>query len=215
MITEEDKKLIEKVKALVGEKNIKVGIVKEVGCALLVIIVLISFIGCNKHNDTSPSTKSSSLESPQAKLVSYEEAFRSNFGKVAHLSLIVYFPPKDGIVNSYGCKYTLIHEKSGLIFHGNQKHYFRIMSCMFGYTGVSEILNSPIGYEFFAEIILKAKQTPDKPGNLSSNCPKPIKEGDWWITKGSDLPSFNATEYVIESVIIYDKKSGETKWQLP
>ena len=186
------------------------------GGVLLTIMVLLALTGRGNRNGTSPPpAQPSPPKRPEAKLVSYEAPFRRNFGKVTHLSLVVYFPAKIGVVSPYGCRYTVRHVATGRAFQGDQKHNFHIKPCEWGYTGAQEILNSPRGYRFFAEVILKARQTPVKPGRISRSDPEPVQDDEWWITKGMDLPSFDAADYSVDSVTIYDKQNGTVMWQLP
>jgi len=176
-------------------------------------VVIYALMSGGGRESTSSSTSS---KPPKAKLVTYQAPFRRDYGEVAYLSLIVYFekhPDYRMLTSPYDLRYKIKSVQTGKVFEGDKK-YPSIHPCQLGYTGAKEILDAPSGYGYFTEIVLKSKQTPVKPGRLSSNDPEPIQDGKWWISKGLEYPSFKYQNYTIESVEVVERATGQVKWKL-
>ncbi|MBD2653968.1 hypothetical protein H6G45_10805 [Synechocystis sp. FACHB-383] len=96
----------------------------------------------------------------------------------------------------------VISSTSGQIFEGYEQN-LNFNSCNY---------DPPQGYSYCAEIILKSKQTPVKPGRVSSSDPQPVQDGEWWISKGIEYPSFDPMSYQIDQVEVVNRELGQTKW---
>ena len=172
------------------------GFIVTIICSFLLFPVSSSVVAAKSVNNAKPVVK----------VVSYQKQFRRNSSKlVEHLSLVIYFSEQKGQRTTYQVMYELV-DNSGNVYLGVEK-YLDPRPCAVGYTGQSEILECPL--PTFKEITLKSRQQ-RKPASVRGL----VQDGDWWITKGFEYPSFKSSEYKVSRVKIYNQDTQELIWDI-